>query len=301
MARYSDITFDDAKKLVKRYGLKLNSMSYLSGGAANTSYLLNDNNVLTILDNHESIDPSKMVHLHEILIKKEINVPQVLEDKEGKKIQDFKGVPTILKNYIPGEILSDTNRKVLHELGKIIARINLITVPKNFSVGQGRRLPDNWISKINSAPNALFEEIREAEVKFDNVQNHCELPQGLVHGDIFSDNVLINDNNCISILDWETASYDIIIFDIGVSIIGICKNLDKIDLQKTKAIISGYQQIRPLSESEILQLPIVTRYANAVLMYHRFYRHNILHPDPKKKESFRDLLKLSDSINSIEF
>jgi homoserine kinase type II len=76
-----------------------------------------------------------------------------------------------------------------------------------------------------------------------------ELPRGVVHGDLFRDNVLWQGDELVALLDWESASDGIVVYDLAVTLLAWCCG-DTLDWQLARALIAGYQTERPLHESE---------------------------------------------------
>jgi homoserine kinase type II len=75
------------------------------------------------------------------------------------------------------------------------------------------------------------------------------LPRGVVHGDLFRDNVLWQGQQLVALLDWESASDGVVVYDLAVTMLAWCCG-DTLDWQLARALVAGYQRERPLSESE---------------------------------------------------
>lgn len=75
------------------------------------------------------------------------------------------------------------------------------------------------------------------------------LPRGVVHGDLFRDNVLWQGDQLVALLDWESASDGVVVYDLAVTLLAWCCG-DTLDWQLARALVAGYQSERPLSEAE---------------------------------------------------
>ena len=94
---------------------------------------------------------------------------------------------------------------------------------------------------------------------FSQVQTEVGgLPQGLIHGDLFRDNTLFIDDQLSGILDFSECCLDDYLLDIAITLNDFCSDWPHVQLDQTKysAFLQGYQQIRPLTESEKIALPI---------------------------------------------
>ncbi|MFQ3207164.1 MAG: homoserine kinase type II [Glaciecola sp.] len=76
------------------------------------------------------------------------------------------------------------------------------------------------------------------------------LPRGLIHGDLFNDNLVFENGKFKAIIDFEEACFYYSVFELGMAIVGTCFSNTSIDFNKVTALVDGYQQIRPLEPIE---------------------------------------------------
>lgn len=122
-------------------------------------------------------------------------------------------------------------------------------------------------------------------------------PYGLVHGDCFPDNLVITDRGDLALLDWETATRDLLILDLGMAIVGLCRTDGQLRPDCADSLLDGYETVRRLTDDERRQLPNAVRYTSIVIAYHRYLRHHIVHPDPANQHLYREIPRFVQSLD----
>ncbi|MAQ13278.1 MAG: homoserine kinase [Sandaracinus sp.] len=87
------------------------------------------------------------------------------------------------------------------------------------------------------------------EFSFAELDLPAELPRGLTHGDLFRDNVLWEDETLSAAIDWESAAWDVLAYDLAVALLAWCVG-DDLDWDLARAMVAGYESVRPLSDLE---------------------------------------------------
>jgi len=121
----------------------------------------------------------------------------------------------------------------------------------------------------------------------------------LVHGDIFFDNVLFEKNKIKAIIDFEEACNYYLIFDLGMGVLGLCRTGGKIDLNKTRALIKGYEQIRSLGFSERDSLQLFIEYAAIATSWWRFWKYNIDSPNPDLRNKHWKMVQVAKEVEIL--
>lgn len=126
-----------------------------------------------------------------------------------------------------------------------------------------------------------------------------QLPQSILHGDLYYDNTLFLSGELIGMLDFEQAGLGPCLFDIGVSISGTCLNNKRIDASFVKSFLDGYTQVRKLTatEKELLPLAVLCGFFSISLWrIHRFYLGNL---SSARKMSYQELLQMAEETSTI--
>lgn len=117
-----------------------------------------------------------------------------------------------------------------------------------------------------------------------------DLPDGIIHGDLYYDNILFENEEINAILDFEQAGIGSFIFDLGVSVSGTCLNDGKIESDLVKEFINGYDEARPLTSEEKSLIPEAIKIGLFSIALWRIKRFNERNLDPKKKDNYKELL-----------
>lgn len=295
MAEYSTVPLSDATEILASYGLKPTAIEPLAGGMANTSYVVHTVDefyVMTVLDNHDLGSAKSLVQLIDYLAAAGLATPAALRNRNNDGVVSWRDKPVIVKPYIAGKSLDTLPEELLPAVGRLLASIHSVPPPQNLSPG-GRHLPLEWeeILALRPCP-PLHEELLSASNALEATEWKC-LPRGLVHGDLFGDNLLLTDGNTLVALDWETATIEPFTLDIGICAVALCRTEGQFDEKRFAELLVGYDKQRPISQAERSSLFVAVRYANAMLAYHRYVRHNIRYPDPAKADLYQELLNFA--------
>ena len=125
-----------------------------------------------------------------------------------------------------------------------------------------------------------------------------DLPAELIHGDLFSDNVLFEKERFKAIIDFEEACLYYKGFDLGMGILGLCVEGATVSLDKARALVTGYQQVRMLKESEKETLQLFVEYAAIATSYWRFWKYHI-HTPMEKADKHWQMVHLAEGVNAI--
>ena len=127
-----------------------------------------------------------------------------------------------------------------------------------------------------------------------------DLPRGLVHGDIFIDNLVEGIQGKLTIIDFAEVSHSPFIFDIGMALTGVCSEKKTISLRKAKALIKGYQQEREFNKMEKNSIKLFTIYAATATSAWRFQQFNVLFPTLNKFNRYQQMVDIADSLFQIK-
>lgn len=303
MSQYSVLNIDEIIEICKGYGIEtVNSFSVLSGGSENTNYLIAAGNrqfVLTICEQKSTQSAQELACLLEHLAENKFETSKLVRTTENKKLSAFNSKPVMLKCFLEGEILKDLPTHILQVIGAQIGRLHKIEpptyLPKILNYGK------EFFNEVSHyAPGSIFELwIKEIE---DYIQPYFskKLPKSLIHSDIFYSNVIISkDESKARIMDFEEAANYYRIFDVGMTIVGLCAHSNTIDLNKATSLLKGYRQEIALLEIEKNALQAFTVYAAAAMTFWRHRNFNHINPDPKMYDHYLGLKVVADFAKAI--
>jgi homoserine kinase type II len=285
MAVYTKINNKDVQFLSKKFNLnKITKFQGIKKGIENTNYLLKNNNsnyILTIFEKRvKRKDLPFFMKLMDKLNLQKINCPKPLKDKNGKYLIKIKNKTACIVTFIKGKDKQNLDNKNCYEVGKNIGRLHKasqkIRLYRKNSMSINNL--DSLLKSIkfkskNIAPN--LKSVLKVNLKKIKKEWPKNLPQGIIHGDLFIDNIFFNKKKFVGFIDFYFACNDYWMYEIAISINALCfdkkKNKFILNNQKVKNLINGYQSIRMISQKEKNALNLLCRGAALRYLLTRIY------------------------------
>ena len=300
---YTEVSSNDADELLIQAGLSdLNKIVPLDGGWANSNYILTLEDgskvVLKVWDERPPEEIDLVLQNTLWLAKHGIPTPVPLTFNDGSNLVLKNGAAWMLMPYVEGDWLS-SDYDSLVALGKIQAQLHEIPSPDKIrsSLSMGFEL---WKKMFNLAEqqNLDSEFIDLLKMEMDTLQGGLfdSLPQGIIHGDLFPDNVLESNGEISAVLDFEEVCTGPKAFDLVMSFVGFgWENGDPIE-ERWTALLQGYESIRPLSNNEKMALCDLHRYATLSIAAWRYWKFVMLMPPSKNTNRYLEMVERLDKI-----
>ena len=318
MAVYTKIDNEDILLLSKKFDLgKIIKFQGIKQGIENTNYLLKNKNtkyILTIFEKRvQKKDLPFFMKLMDNLNDKKINCPKPLKDKNGKYLTVIKNKPACIVTFLKGKDKKILDNKNCYDAGKNIAKLHIAS--NKIQLYRQNSMSINNLNSLlksirfkskNITPNLksiLKTNLKEIKKKWPK-----NIPKGIIHGDLFVDNIFFNKNKFAGFIDFYFSSNDYLMYEIAICINALCfdkiKNKFILNNQKTKNLINGYQSIKKISQKEKDSLNILCRGAAIRYLLTRIYDYFntpktafIKIKDPK--EYFQKLI-IHNNLNSYK-
>ncbi|NTE58073.1 homoserine kinase [Agrobacterium tumefaciens] len=270
MAVYTDITEDDLRNFLTQYDVgSLTSYKGIAEGVENSNFLLHttrDPLILTLYEKRvEKNDLPFFLGLMQHLAAKGLSCPLPLPRKDGELLGELSGRPAALISFLEGMWLRKPEAKHCREVGKALAAMHLagegfeIKRPNALSVEGWKVLWDKSEDRADEVEKGLRDEIRP-EIDYLAAHWPKELPAGVIHADLFQDNVFFLGDELSGLIDFYFACNDLLAYDVSICLNAWCFEKDgAYNVTKGKALLEGYQSVRPLSEGELEALPLLAR------------------------------------------
>lgn len=302
MAHYAGLGSNAVEALARRYGIgKPTAFAVMDGGLENSSYCVETASgkyVLTIWDQKSLEQVTKLAKLLVYLTNSGICTSQVVAPPEQSLVMLHDDKPVMFKHYLEGAVRSDLSCKLLVQLGEEMARIHQLDapayVPHGFPYGRSHfhQLTESNIDHVFIA--WLSEKERYLQDRIPQ-----QLPMALIHGDLFFDNVIVQSGQLKAIIDFEEVSYYYRNFDVGMAIIGACRDQDGISLDKAASLVQGVQQQTPLCSIEQDSLKTFMVYAAVATAFWRFRQYHLYRPEPRNCDKHLEMQMLADRISDL--
>jgi homoserine kinase type II len=300
MALYARLDRAAVNSLAGRFGIDdVTSFSVMEGGNENTNYCLetiSTKYVLTLCDQKSLEQATNLANLLVYLNDHGIRTSGVVVPLNEPIVLMHDKKPVMMKRHILGEVTTSLSDSLLVQLGVEIARLHSITAPSYLpkSFPYGRR----YFSEITDSEfDHPFVAWLSAKNQYLQEQIPQNLPKTLVHGDVFSDNVIIEGDQLKAIIDFEEACHYYRNFDLGMVIVGTCRNQQRISFQKAKQFLRGYQNVISLEPTERRCLKAFTVYAAVATSFWRFRQYHLRRPEPQLHRKHVEMQSLADTIS----
>lgn len=302
MAVYTEVTDADLKRFLEGYDLgAITAFKGIAEGVENTNYLLQTERggyFLTLYEKRVArADLPFFLDCLRHLAGKGLACPQPVADRNGRILQELCGKPAALMTLLPGLSPKRPNVMQCGEVGSALARLHLAggdfggRRTNSMGLDAWSKLAAATLSQADSVQPGLAGSIAE-ELAYTQASWPSGLPSGLIHADLFPDNVLFSGDRVTGLIDFYFACTDLYAYDVTVCLNSWCFEPDgAYNLNKGRALLSCYQSIRPLAPAERAALPMLARASALRFMLTRLY--DWLNRDPSALVRPKDPLEFS--------
>jgi len=307
MAVYTKLEHKEVDRFLEQYNINnFKDFKEITEGVENTNYLiktLGQDYILTIYEKRvDENDLPFFIKLLSILSENNFPCPKPIPNKNNEKINKIKNKNAALVTFLNGHSKTRITTEDCFEIGKITAQLHEIT--KKFNIYRKNNLSiESWQSifdKIIKQKIDLNESIIKKTKNYLNFLKDKwpkELPQGIIHADLFPDNIFFTNNKVSGIIDFYFACNDFFAYEIAICLNSICfDNNSTFNMTKAKNLIDGYSSTRELSEDEKKYLPILSMGAAMRFFLTRLY--DFYHTDNKANVKIKDPFEY---LKKIEF
>ena len=264
MAVYTKLSEENLKDILSNYNLgKLDNFKGIEEGIENTNYFLSVNKKKYILTVYEKRVKTKDLpffsELMTTLNESNFKCPVPIINNNKKVITEFNNKKLMIVTFLEGKAKSNLSPDNCKSVGIEVAKMHEIT--KNFNIKRQNDLSINsWrnlfdtvksqCAKIhNDLPRLIEENLKDVEENWPK-----NLPQGIIHADLFHDNIFFEKEKFSGIIDFYFSCNDFFAFEIAICFNALCfdgvkENLS-FNVTKAKNFIEGYSSIRKLTEAE---------------------------------------------------
>jgi homoserine kinase type II len=271
MAVYTDVAADELAEFLSRYELGgLLSYKGIAEGVENSNFLLHTSTGSFILTLYEKRvakgDLPFFLALMTHLATHGINCPQPVLNKNGEALGTLAGRPAAIITFLEG--IWPRKPTALHcaGVGEVLGKMHLaghdfkMSRANALSIAGWRQLFDQAAARADEVQPGLAAFL-SAELDFlDNGVWPKDLPQGVIHADLFPDNVFFLGDALSGVIDFTFACDDILAYDVAICLNAWCFETDhSFNVTKARAFLSAYARARQLSEAEEAALPLLAR------------------------------------------
>lgn len=318
MAVYTEVDEFQLKELLKKYKIgSLKNFKAICEGVENTNYYFETEKNPYILTLYEKRVRSEdlpffiglMQHLSE-----ELNLPKPIPQKNNNYLSEISGKNCLITSFLFGKSLAVCTANHCQQVGQSLAKLHRKAL--SYKKRRSNNLAmSNWLSLWNKVQDC---EIEKLFLKNKNVrkiiQNELEflkklwpqnLKKGIIHADLFMDNVFFIGDQLSAIIDFYFACEDMLSYDLAITMNAWCFDGDfNFDSQKGKALFQAYHKEYPLDPLEVKLFPILLRGAAMRFLLTRihdwFYTEENQFVKKKSPLEYWKKLNFFQSLGSVE-
>ncbi|MBP6862317.1 MAG: homoserine kinase [Neisseriaceae bacterium] len=301
MSVYTSVTEAEMAVFLEDYDIgTLVSLKGIAQGITNTNYFVTtsvDRYVLTIF---ETLLPEELpffLDLMALLSQKGVACPAPIAQKSGQFMHLLHDKAACLVSCLAGRDVTQPNAAQCRSVGAMLAKMHVATADTTLTMANPRHASWWEVEQTRLLPllSEADAELLQSTIAFLQAHPDTDLPQGLIHADLFKDNVLLEGDEVTGFIDFYYACRGSFVYDIAIALNDWAQDsAHQLDEALVQAFLAGYNSVRPLSPEEQAYLPIAQQ-AGCI----RFWVSRLLdyHFPPegemtftKNPAAFRDLL-----------
>jgi len=195
-----------------------------------------------------------------------IDCPQPVKNREGEALGMLAERPALIATFLVGTSVRRPTAANCAALGKALAELHAAgsdftayTRPNALSVAGWRPLHDRAKDRADTVAPGLAALVAD-ELDVVEANWPADLPAGVIHADLFPDNVFFTDGQLSGLIDFYFACNDLLAYDVAICLNAWCFEPDgSYNITKGRALLAGYQEGRILGRDEIEVLPLLCR------------------------------------------
>ena len=304
------MTLDEARAALGCYDLDIVDVRALGAGSVNSNFsasVRSGERFFVRVYEEQGFDGAEAeLNVITELAASGVPTPPPLEKRGGGYVSQHSGKPVAIHRWVEGTILCFdlVTPEVARELGRALARVHLCT-PSLSRVPPGRFGLDGLrerLERVDRTDPSYAPFTRRIRERMEHHAARCpsSLPSGLIHGDLFRDNVLWRDTTgaeLLALLDFESASAGVFVYDVMVCVHAWCYG-SRFEPALVQALLSGYHRERALTSGE--RAAIVHQGALAALRFATTRLTDFSLRAPPGQPPVRDFRRFLDRLEALE-
>jgi homoserine kinase type II len=278
MAVFTRVTEPELISWLEDYSLgQLLELQGIASGIENTNYFVTTSNgryVLTLFEKLAASDLPFYLNLMSHLARHGIPCPRPVANRHNQFLSKLNGKPACIVSRLSGKALMNPEVSHCASIGVMLGRLH--NAARSFTETMLNAHDAIWrahaaqqVAQFLSPQDAS---LLESEVAFHEKHTLAALPQGVIHADLFRDNVLFDGERIGGLIDFYFACNDSLLYDVAITVNDWCMGTDSIlDEARTQALLQAYHAVRPMQKEEYIAWPIALRAAALRFWLSRLY------------------------------
>ena len=270
MAVYTEVSNDDLEQFAAEYDIgEVRSIKGIAEGVENSNYLLQTESgtfILTIYEKRVKLEELPFfLGLMDHLAAAGIPCPTPIHGQDGEALRELSGKPAAIVSFLDGVWPKGRTPNHCAALGEAVAHMHVAGADFAMRRENDLRLTA-WWPLFESCRARADEVMPGLEAAIAEELDHLEqawpehLPDGVIHADLFPDNVFFLGGKLSGIIDFYFACNDWFAYEIAICLNAWCFEPDhQFNVTKAKHLLSAYRRVRPFSDTELAALPLLAR------------------------------------------
>jgi homoserine kinase type II len=313
MAVYTEVSDEDLSQFIAGYNLgKALSFKGIAEGVENTNYLVHTESgphILTLYEKRVAVeDLPFFLGLMEHLAKSGIACPVPVRNRNGEMLGELAGRPAAIITFLEGLWVRRPTADHCAALGTTLAKLHLagqsfgMKRQNALSVSGWRPLREAASGDADAISSGLDAEVCQELSTLEETWPQG-LPEGIIHADLFPDNVFFLGNQLSGVIDYYFACNDALAYDIAICLNAWCFEIDNsFNITKARSLLRAYAALRSFTDEEFNALPILARGAALRFLLTRIYDWLNTSPEalvkPKDPMEYVRKLRFHRNVNS---
>lgn len=287
MSVFTSVSIPQLQAWLQDYAIgELVELKGISSGITNTNYFVTTQNngsqtkyVLTLFEHNQLEELPYFIDLMSYLAERGIPCPKPIADRSGNSLHMLNGKPAALISCLNGSDVEVPNVQQCAAVGTVLAKMHIagqsfeVEFPHHNSHNQRGvdwrvKTAAQVLPHLSEADQQLLHQTLVFQAELDIAQ----LPMGVIHADLFLDNVLFDGNEIGGLIDFYYACHDVLAYDLAIAVNDWCVNADgSLDAHRLDAMFNAYKAVRPFTRAEYEAWPALLRIAALRFWLSRLY------------------------------
>jgi homoserine kinase type II len=278
MSVFTTVTQDQLSIWLKGYSIgTLIDLQGISSGIENTNYFVTTSHGKYILTLFEKLSFSELPYYLNLMVHLSshgVPCPSPIKNLENRFLGSLNDKPASLVTYLPGSQIEHPVPEQCGHVGALLAKMHLsaLSFPEKMNNPRGSKWRESIAPKLMPLLPLEDATLLQKELQFQSMCQFKDLPQGVIHADLFRDNILFNNDTVGGVIDFYFACNDALLYDLAIAANDWCMTADgKLNDASLLSLLRAYHYIRPLTSDEKNIWPIMLRAAALRFWISRLY------------------------------